>query len=139
MPYAVLPWEISDGVRTLFYPERIFLTEEFETITLNYLNDTIVPDYQMQGQFVLEDNKFKYGISGKWMVDKKKRIILSGGNRRDVEQTGVSLTATNDVLGRSFASAAGARLPHRLGHVRVQRRKLLHLGNHPHDRRRHPR
>jgi hypothetical protein len=53
-----------------------------------------------------KDDKFKYGISGKWMVDKKNRLILAGGNRRDIEQIGVSLTATNDVLGRSFASSA---------------------------------
>jgi hypothetical protein len=53
-----------------------------------------------------KDNKFKYGISGKWMVNEKKRVILSAGNRRDVEQIGVSLTATSDVLGRSFASSA---------------------------------
>jgi hypothetical protein len=53
-----------------------------------------------------KDNQFKYGISGKWMVDKRNRIILSGGNRRDIEQIGVSLTATNDVLGRSFASSS---------------------------------
>ena len=53
-----------------------------------------------------KDNKFKYGVSGKWMVDKKNRIILSGGNRRDVEQIGVSLTTSNDVLGRSFASSS---------------------------------
>jgi len=53
-----------------------------------------------------KDNKFKYGIGGKWMVDKRNRIILSAGNRRDVEQTGVSLTTANDVLNRSFASAA---------------------------------
>lgn len=52
------------------------------------------------------DKKFKYGISGKWMLDKKHRIIVAAGNRRDVEQLGVSLTATNDVLGRSFASSA---------------------------------
>ncbi|MCZ8198349.1 MAG: DUF5686 family protein [Flavobacterium sp.] len=52
------------------------------------------------------DNKFKYGMSGKWMIDKKKRIIISGGNRRDVEQIGASLTTTNDVLGRSFASSS---------------------------------
>lgn len=52
------------------------------------------------------DNKFKYGISGKWMLDKKNRLIVSGGNRRDVEQIGVSLTATSDVLGRSFASSS---------------------------------
>lgn len=53
-----------------------------------------------------KDHKFKYGISGKWMVDKKNRIIISGGNRRDVEQIGVSLTTSNDVLGRSFASSS---------------------------------
>lgn len=53
-----------------------------------------------------DDNKFKYGVSGKWMVEKKNRIIISGGNRRDVEQIGASLTTTNDVLGRSFASSS---------------------------------
>lgn len=53
-----------------------------------------------------KDNQFKYGISGKVMVNRKNRLILSAGNRRDIEQIGVSLTATNDVLGRSFASSA---------------------------------
>lgn len=66
-------------------------------------NDT----WRLQGYtaYGFEDNKFKYGFSGKWMVDKKNRIILSGGNRRDVEQIGASLTTTNDVLGRSYASS----------------------------------
>lgn len=53
-----------------------------------------------------KDNKFKYGISGKWLIDKKNRIIIAGGNRRDVEQIGASLTTSTDVLGRSFASSA---------------------------------
>ena len=53
-----------------------------------------------------KDNKFKYGVSGKYMFDKKNRLIFTGGNRRDVEQIGVSLTTTNDILGRSFASSA---------------------------------
>jgi len=67
-------------------------------------NDT----WRIQGftAYGFNDNKFKYGISGKWMIDKKNRIILSGGNRRDVEQIGASLTTTNDVLGRSFASSS---------------------------------
>ncbi len=52
------------------------------------------------------DQKFKYGLSGKWMIDKKNRVIISGGNRRDIEQIGASLTTTNDVMGRSFASSA---------------------------------
>jgi len=54
----------------------------------------------------IDDDKFKYGLSGKWMIDKKNRIIISGGNRRDVEQIGASLTTTNDILGRSFASSS---------------------------------
>ncbi|MFT5713845.1 MAG: hypothetical protein ACI9WT_000385 [Flavobacterium sp.] len=67
-------------------------------------NDT----WRLQGYtaYGFKDDKFKYGLSGKWMVDKKKRVILSGGNRRDVEQIGASLTTTNDVLGRSFASSS---------------------------------
>ena len=52
------------------------------------------------------DDKFKYGISGKWLVDRESRLIIFGGNRRDVEQTGARLTATTDVLGRSLASSA---------------------------------
>ena len=52
------------------------------------------------------DDKFKYGISGKWLLDKKSRLIISGGNRRDVEQIGASLTTSTDVLGRSFASSS---------------------------------
>ena len=64
--------------------------------------------WRIQGYtaYGFKDNKFKYGISGKWMVEKKNRIILSAGNRRDVEQIGVSLTSSNDVLGRSFASSS---------------------------------
>ena len=50
------------------------------------------------------DQQIKYGISGKWLLNNKNRLIISGGNRRDIEQLGVSLTTTNDVLGRSFAS-----------------------------------
>jgi len=52
------------------------------------------------------DDKFKYGISGKWLLDKKSRFTIFGGNRRDVEQIGASLTSSTDVLGRSLASSA---------------------------------
>ena len=67
-------------------------------------NDT----WRLQGYtaYGFKDDKFKYGISGKVMINKKNRIIISGGNRRDVEQIGASLTTTNDVLGRSFASSS---------------------------------
>lgn len=53
-----------------------------------------------------DDRKFKHGFSAKWLLDRKNRLIISGGNRRDVEQLGLSLTATNDVLGRSIASSS---------------------------------
>ncbi len=61
---------------------------------------------QFYGAYGFDDNKFKYGLSGKWMIDKRSRLIISAGNRRDVEQIGASLTTTNDVLGRSFASSS---------------------------------
>ena len=64
--------------------------------------------WRIQGYtaYGFRDNQFKYGISGRWMVNPNNRLILSIGNRRDVEQMGVSLTTSNDVLGRSFASSA---------------------------------
>ncbi|MFT6369421.1 MAG: hypothetical protein ACJAUQ_001844 [Maribacter sp.] len=58
------------------------------------------------GAYGFTDNKFKHGISGKVLLDSKSRLIVSGGHRRDIEQLGVSLTATNDVLGRSIASSS---------------------------------
>ncbi len=64
--------------------------------------------WRIQGYtaYGFKDNQFKYGLSGKWMLQKKNRLIFGIGNRRDIEQIGVSLTTTNDVLGRSFASSS---------------------------------
>ncbi|MEK6509496.1 DUF5686 and carboxypeptidase-like regulatory domain-containing protein [Myroides sp. C4067] len=56
------------------------------------------------GAYGFKDNQFKYGVSAKVLLHNDSRLILFGGNRRDIEQIGVSLTETNDVLGRSFAS-----------------------------------
>lgn len=52
------------------------------------------------------DDKFKFGISGKWLLDKRSRWTIFGGTRRDIEQIGASLTSSTDVLGRSLASSA---------------------------------
>ncbi len=52
------------------------------------------------------DDQFKYGISGKYLLDKRSRLTVYAGNRRDIEQLAASLTNTNDVLGRSLASSA---------------------------------
>lgn len=67
-------------------------------------NDT----WRLEGYMAygFSDRKFKHGLSGKFLLDRKTRLILSGGNRRDIEQLGLSLTSTNDVLGRSIASSA---------------------------------
>lgn len=53
-----------------------------------------------------DDKKFKHGLSGKFLLDRKSRLIVSAGNRRDIEQLGLSLTSTTDVLGRSIASSS---------------------------------
>ncbi|MEC3905689.1 DUF5686 family protein [Tamlana sp. 2201CG12-4] len=79
-------WRLRTGGRTYFGRNDLWRIEGFLA-------------------YGFRDNKFKYGISGKWLIDKKNRIIISGGNRRDVEQIGASLTNSTDVLGRSFASS----------------------------------
>ncbi|MVX34800.1 MULTISPECIES: DUF5686 and carboxypeptidase-like regulatory domain-containing protein [Myroides] len=58
------------------------------------------------GAYGFKDNQFKYGVSGRVLLDNDTRLILYGGNRRDIEQIGVSLTESKDVLGRSFASSS---------------------------------
>lgn len=58
------------------------------------------------GAYGFKDDRFKYGISGKWLLDRRSRLTVFGGNRRDVEQTGASLTNSNDVLGRNLASSS---------------------------------
>ena len=57
------------------------------------------------GAYGFKDQKFKYGLSGKVLVSKKNRKILFGGYRKDIEQTGASLTNSKDVLGRNRASS----------------------------------
>lgn len=67
-------------------------------------NDT----WRLEGYMAygFDDKKFKHGLSGKFLLDRKNRLILSGGHRRDIEQLGTNLTSTTDVLGRSIASSA---------------------------------
>lgn len=80
-------WRLRTGVRTYFGRNDLWRLEGFFA-------------------YGFKDNKFKYGMSGKWLLDKKNRLIISGGNRRDIEQIGASLTSSTDVLGRSLASSA---------------------------------
>ena len=52
------------------------------------------------------DKKFKHGFFAQAILDPKIRLLISGGHRRDIEQLGLSLTATNDLMGRSIASSS---------------------------------
>ena len=78
---------IRTGGRTYFGPNDLWRLEGFIA-------------------YGFRDDKFKYGISGKWLLDKRSRLTIFGGNRRDVEQIGASLTSSTDVLGRSLASSS---------------------------------
>lgn len=80
-------WRLRAGGRTYFGPDDPWRIEGYTA-------------------YGFKDDKFKYGISGKWMIDKRSRVIVSGGTRRDIEQIGASLTMTSDVLGRSYASSS---------------------------------
>lgn len=73
-----------------------------------------------------KDRKFKYGFQAKAILDKKSRLIISGGNRRDVEQIGASLTASTDVLGRSNGSSSivGTGQNNRLTNVNLTKLSL---------------
>lgn len=64
--------------------------------------------FRLQGfmAYGFKDDKFKYGVSAKYLLNQKLRWVVEAGNRRDVEQLGASLTNTSDVLGRSLASSA---------------------------------
>lgn len=53
-----------------------------------------------------KDHQFKYGISGKWLIDPISRLKIIAGHRRDIEQLGAQLTNSSDILGRSMATSS---------------------------------
>ena len=91
--YSVLGFNDAEGTRVRLGARTYFGQ-----------NDT----WRLEGYMAygFTDKKAKHGFSGKFLLDRKSRLILSGGHRRDVEQLGLSLTSTNDVLGRSIASSS---------------------------------
>jgi hypothetical protein len=58
------------------------------------------------GAYGFNDDRFKFGLSGKLLLNRKNRFTVYGGYRKDVEQTGASLSSSNDVLGRNLASSS---------------------------------
>lgn len=91
--YSVLGFNDAEGTRVRLGARTYFGQ-----------NDT----WRLEGYMAygFTDKKAKHGFSAKFLLDRKTRLIMSGGNRRDVEQLGLSLTSTNDVLGRSIASSS---------------------------------
>lgn len=75
------------GARTYFSPDDMWRFEGFLA-------------------YGFKDHRFKYGLSGKWLLEPRSRLKIMGGYRQDVEQLGASLTTTSDVLGRSQASSS---------------------------------
>lgn len=128
-------YKMLDTLQTVRKFQQLYsLVEILDSGYINYRNIDYGPIYAMIGQNSVEglrlrtgartyfgpndpwrlqsyiaygfkDNKFKYGVTGKWMVEPKKRIIITAGNRRDIEQIGAALTTTNDFVGRNYASS----------------------------------
>ncbi len=59
---------------------------------------------QGYGAYGFKDQKFKYGLEFKWLIDPRSRLKLTMGTRRDIQQLGINLTRSDDILGRSLAS-----------------------------------
>ena len=97
-------WDYGPVFSTFGYNTVEGLRVRFGGRTYGTLND--LWRFQGYGAYGFKDNQFKYGVSGKVLLDRKSRLILSAGNRRDIEQLGASLTNSTDVLGRSLASSS---------------------------------
>src|SRR5690606_21535067 len=52
------------------------------------------------------DHQFKYGAEARFMFNKFNRFQIGIGTKRDIEQLGVQLTASDGIMTRSFASSS---------------------------------
>lgn len=53
-----------------------------------------------------KDEKFKYGVEARYMFNQYNRFQIGVGTKRDVEQLGSQLTASDGIMTRSFASSS---------------------------------
>ncbi len=53
-----------------------------------------------------KDKQFKYGIEGKYLLNRPSRWIVGVGTKRDIEQLGSQLISDEGVLTRSFGSSS---------------------------------
>ncbi|NPA46931.1 MAG: carboxypeptidase-like regulatory domain-containing protein [Chlorobi bacterium] len=64
--------------------------------------------YRIEGftAYGFRDKRFKFGFSGKALISLRPRLMISGGYRHDIEQTGVSLSNLNeDELSRNLSAS----------------------------------
>lgn len=61
---------------------------------------------QGYGAYGFKDQKFKYGAEAKGIINRKNRLIIGAGTRRDIMQLGVQLTNDDGIMSRSFASSS---------------------------------
>ena len=60
---------------------------------------------QGYGAYGFKDHQFKYGLEGKYLLNKINRFTIGAGTTRDIKQLGVQLTNDDGVMSRSFASS----------------------------------
>ncbi len=53
-----------------------------------------------------KDNQIKYGLEGKYMLNKPSRWIVGLGTKRDIEQLGAQLISDEGIVTRSFGSSS---------------------------------
>lgn len=61
---------------------------------------------QFYTAYGFKDQKFKYGVEGKYMFNKVNRFTVGAGTRRDILQLGVQLTTDDGIMTRTFASSS---------------------------------
>jgi len=60
---------------------------------------------QGYGAYGFKDKQFKYGAEARLMLNKVNRLTFGAGQKRDIMQLGVQLTADEGIMTRSFASS----------------------------------
>ena len=71
-----------------------------------YFSQNDMARLQFYTAYGFKDQQFKYGVEGKWMLNKANRFTIGAGTRRDIMQLGVQLTTDDGIMTRTFASSA---------------------------------
>lgn len=78
---------LRGGIRTFFDPNDLWRVEAY-------------------GAYGLKDEKFKYGVWGKWLLNNKNRLSISANHRNDVEQLGTNFINLDAVVYQNMVSSS---------------------------------